>query len=118
MKVLIVEDEALVRFVGAEAAIDAGYEVLEAESADEALKILEQADEVGILFSDIRMPGSMDGLELAKVVHDRWPKIGILLTSGDTFPDFAEMPDDGRFLPKPFRMENLKRELAIVQPDE
>ena len=110
--VLIVEDEWVVRMVGADALIDAGYEVIEAASADEALGILEAGDDIQVLFTDIRMPGRMDGLALAHLVHDRWPRIRILLTSGDTWPAKSSIPDHGRFLSKPYRVETLQRQLA------
>ncbi|MGH6745355.1 response regulator receiver domain-containing protein [Novosphingobium sp. PhB55] len=110
-KVLLVEDEALIRVIGTDALEEAGYDVLEAGSADEALEILEAYSEVLVLFTDIRMPGSLNGLELARIVHERWPKMKLLLTSGDTWPSENEIPDDGRFLPKPYRVETLRREI-------
>ena len=110
-KVLLVEDEALIRVIGTDALEEAGYDVLEAGSADEALELLEAYNEVLVLFTDIRMPGSLNGLELARIVHERWPKMKLLLTSGDTWPSENEIPDDGRFLPKPYRVETLRREI-------
>lgn len=110
-KVLIVEDETLVRILGAEALFDAGFEVLEADTADEAIKLLELETDVQVLFTDIRMPGSMDGLELARIVHERWPTIKLLLTSGDTWPSREAIPDDGRFLPKPYKLAALPDEI-------
>ncbi|WP_022685628.1 response regulator [Sphingomonas phyllosphaerae] len=112
--VLIVEDEAFVRMIGADALEEAGYCVIEAGSADEALTLLEHERDVQVLFTDIRMPGSMDGLQLAGVVHRRWPLIRILLTSGDTHPSSDAIPDDGRFLAKPYRFESLSRELDTL----
>jgi CheY-like chemotaxis protein len=112
--VLIVEDEAFVRMIGADALEEAGYSVIEAGSADEALTLLEHERDVQVLFTDIRMPGSMDGLQLAGVVHQRWPLIRILLTSGDTHPSREAIPDDGRFLAKPYRFESLSRELDTL----
>lgn len=110
--ILLGEDEALIRIIGADALADAGYEVKEAATADEAIGILEAADAVHILFTDIRMPGSMDGLELAALVHQRWPSIKILITSGDTWPPKGLIPDDGRFLAKPYKPEMLEREVS------
>lgn len=81
-RILVVEDETLIRMVGAEILEDAGFDVLEAADADEALRILQAHDDVLLLFSDVDMPGSMDGLDLARVVHERWPDIRLLLTSG------------------------------------
>ncbi|MEH3103483.1 MAG: response regulator [Sphingomonas phyllosphaerae] len=112
--VLIVEDEVFVRMIGADALEEAGYSVIEAACADEALAVLEGADDVEVLFTDIRMPGSMDGLKLAEVVHKRWPAIRILLTSGDMRPTGADIPDEGRFLAKPYRFESLSRELTTL----
>ena len=100
--VLIVEDEALVRLVAASMLQDAGFDTLEADTAEGALHVLERHDDVGVLFSDIQLPGSMDGLDLARLVHNRWPDIGLLLTSGGVTVRPSEIPDDGNFLPKPY----------------
>lgn len=110
-KVLLVEDEMMVRMVGADALADAGYEVIEAGSADEAIRILEAVGEVEVLFTDIRMPGSMDGLQLAELVHERWPAVKILVTSGDTWPSVDRLPEEGRFLPKPYLIDTLQHEV-------
>jgi CheY-like chemotaxis protein len=101
--VLVVEDEALIRMHGCAVLESAGFEVLEAATADEAIVILEQHDHVHLLFSDIDMPGGMDGLELAEMVHARWPNIGLLITSGHRRPAEASLPDDGKFIAKPWR---------------
>jgi DNA-binding NtrC family response regulator len=113
-KVLLVEDEPMIRAIGIDALEDAGYEVIEARDADEAVRILEAAGEVQVLFTDIRMPGSMDGLALANLVHERWPAMKILITSGDTFPRAAQLPYDGHFLAKPYRLETLQSEVTSL----
>jgi DNA-binding NtrC family response regulator len=113
-KVLLVEDEPMIRAIGMDALEDAGYEVIEARDADEAVRILELLGEVHVLFTDVRMPGSMDGLELAKLVHERWPAMKILITSGDTWPRAAQIPDQGHFLPKPYRLEALQNEVTSL----
>jgi CheY-like chemotaxis protein len=100
--VLIVEDEALVRIVAASMLQDAGFDTLEADSADHALLVLERRPDVRVLFSDVQLPGSMDGLHLAVAVHDRWPSIKLLLTSGGVSVSNDKIPDDGQFLPKPY----------------
>ena len=105
--ILIVEDEALVRVIGSDALEDAGYDVLEAASSDEALRLLDANDDVRLLFTDIRMPGKLDGLQLANLVHERWPRIKILITSGDTWPSQDRIPDDGRFIAKPYKVTAL-----------
>ncbi|ODP37527.1 hypothetical protein BFL28_17510 [Sphingomonas turrisvirgatae] len=104
----------IVRLIGSDTLTDAGYDVVEAGSADEALRILERHGDVEVLFTDIRMPGTMDGLELARVVHERWPAMKILITSGDTFPPRSAIADDGRFLPKPYSTEVLRREIDTL----
>jgi DNA-binding NtrC family response regulator len=110
-KVLLVDDEAAIRMIGSDALADAGHEVLEAGSADEALGILASAPDVEVLFTDVRMPGSMNGIELARLVHERWPAMKILITSGDTYLRKSEIPDDGRFIGKPYKIEALQIEL-------
>lgn len=105
--VLIVEDEILVRMYGADLLTEAGFEVIEAGNADEALAILSGLDHVHLLFSDIDMPGSMDGLDLAKIVHERWPHVRLLLTSGHHRLDVAHLPSEGEFVRKPWAQEAL-----------
>jgi DNA-binding NtrC family response regulator len=113
-KVLLVEDEPMIRAIGTDALEEAGYEVIEAANADEAMRILEHVGEVHVLFTDIRMPGSMDGLALAQLVHDRWPAIKILITSGDTFPRSAQIPDAGHFIAKPYGLNALQNEVTSL----
>ena len=100
--ILVVEDEALVRMNGVDILEDAGYSVLEAASAGEALAILEKAPQIKLLFNDVDMPGVMDGFELAELVHSQWPKIRLLLTSGHHEISEADLPDRGKFVPKPY----------------
>jgi CheY-like chemotaxis protein len=80
--VLVVEDEMVLRLRAVDIVEDAGFTAVEAVNADEALAILESRSDISMLFSDIQMPGSMDGLKLAHAVHDRWPSIKIILVSG------------------------------------
>src|ERR1700754_1794205 len=80
--VLVVEDEMVLRMKAVDIVEDAGFTAIEAVNADEALTILESRSDISLLFSDIQMPGSMDGLKLAHAVHDRWPSIKIILVSG------------------------------------
>ncbi|MGH6830289.1 MAG: response regulator [Methylocella sp.] len=111
--VLIVEDEPFVRLSGADVLAEAGFEVLEAGNADEALRILEATPEVRVVFSDVEMPGSLDGLGLARRICQRWPSIGIVLTSGHRVR--AEMiPREGRFLAKPYDGRILVRKIEEI----
>src|SRR3984893_3538351 len=100
--VLIVEDEFLVRMDGAGMITDAGFEVVEAANADEAIEILEARRDIAVVFTDIQMPGSMDGLKLARAVKGRWPPIKIVATSGQITVKETDLPEGGRFLPKPY----------------
>jgi CheY-like chemotaxis protein len=111
--VLVVEDEPFVRLFGVDLLEEAGFDVLQAGNADEALRLLETHPEVRVVFSDIQMPGSLDGLGLARRICQRWPRIGIVLTSGHRVR--AEMiPREGRFLPKPYDGKALVREIEEI----
>ncbi len=111
--VLIVEDEPFVRLMGADFLSGAGFEVLEAGNAEEALRILEATPDVRVVFSDVEMPGSLDGLGLARNICRRWPGIGIVLTSGHRLR--AEtIPREGRFLAKPYDGRALVRHIAEI----
>jgi CheY-like chemotaxis protein len=108
--VLVVEDEELVRLVVAEALHDAGIEVMEAEHAEAALSILEQhAAQIDVLFTDIQMPGVMDGLGLAHHTSKHWPGISLLITSARPHPDRTVLPQKSRLLPKPYRHSHVLR---------
>jgi CheY-like chemotaxis protein len=101
--VLLVEDEPLVRMAAADDLQEAGFHVLEAANADVALAVLESCSEdVHVLFTDIDMPGTMNGLDLAENVQQRWPHISLLISSAYHRPDPQQLPDDGRFVPKPY----------------
>lgn len=113
--VLVVEDEHLLRLNAAQMIEDAGYEVIEASNADEAIQILESRTDIRIVFTDINMPGSMDGIKLANAVRDRWPPIRLIVTSGKVALRPGDIPVDGRFLSKPYTSEqivNILGELA------
>ena len=90
---------------------DAGFTAVEAVSADEALAILESRSDISLLFSDIQMPGSMDGLMLAHAVHERWPAIKIILVSGQVKLSDADRPADSRFFGKPLVVKQIVTEL-------
>jgi len=105
--VLIVEDEPLIRMVAVEMVWDAGFEVLEAGNADEAVRVLEARTDIRIVFTDIDMPGSMDGLRLAEAVRGRWPPIEIILTSGHPKGAAGELPERSVFIPKPYNSDQV-----------
>jgi CheY-like chemotaxis protein len=100
--VLIVEDEFLLRMDAVDMIKAAGFDVVEAANADEAIEILEARLDITVVFTDIQMPGSMDGLRLAQAVRGRWPPIKIVATSGRVHVRENDLPAGGRFLPKPY----------------
>ena len=100
--ILVVEDETLIRWGAVKMAEEAGYEVLDAAGADEAIQILESRNDISLIFTDIHMPGSMDGLNLARAVRNRWPPIKIIVTSGREIPTKSDLPAGALFLPKPY----------------
>ena|ERR1700722_9434822 len=99
--VLIVEDDMILRMRSVDIVEDAGYTPVEAVDADEALGILQSRSDIALLFTDIQMPGSMDGLQLAHAVYERWPQLKIILVSGQLKLSSAEIPRDSRFFGKP-----------------
>jgi len=109
--VLVVEDEFLIRMHAAEMIADAGFDVVEAANADEAIVILGDRLDITVVFTDIQMPGSMDGLKLAAVIRGRWPPIKIVATSGFVNVRQDDLPEGGRFLPKPYSPEQIVRTL-------
>jgi CheY-like chemotaxis protein len=100
--ILVVEDEALLLFTIADDLRDAGFTVYEASNAATALKVLEQHMDISILFTDVDMPGQMDGLKLSRAVRDRWPPVRIIVTSGHVNLTDSDLPIIGRFIPKPY----------------
>lgn len=112
--VLVVEDDALIRMNAADMIRDMGFEVIEAADADEAISLLESTSKISVVFTDIQMPGSMDGLRLAAVVKKRWPPVALLVTSGQFRPKGGEMPENTHFLPKPYIVAELKTHLDAL----
>src|ERR1051325_3072482 len=102
MLVLVVEDELFVRLDTADIIKKAGFDVIEACNADEAIEILETRDDIRIVVTDVAMPGSMDGVRLAATIRDRWPPIELILTSGKVRLPAQWLPDRGKFLAKPY----------------
>ncbi len=107
--ILIVEDELLIRINAVDMIEEAGFEVVEAANADEAIAILERRFDIAVLFTDIQMPGSMDGLKLAAAVRNRWPPVLIVATSGHVKLGAGDLPQGGRFLPKPYSPVEIRK---------
>jgi two-component system, response regulator PdtaR len=109
--VLVVEDEFLLRMNAIEMIEEAGFEVVEACNADDAIAILESRSDIRVVFTDIQMPGSMDGLKLAASVRNRWPPIKIIATSGFSVIREGDLPKGGVFLPKPYTSKRISATL-------
>ena len=117
--VLVVEDDEILRMCAANVVADAGFMALEAANADEAVTILESRSDIALLFTDIQMPGSMDGLGLARTAHDRWPAIKIILVSGRVELSERDRPANSRFFQKPFAMKQMIEGLQdMIRSDE
>ena len=112
--VLVVEDEMVLRMRAVDIVEDAGFTAVEAVNADEALAILEGRSDIALLFSDIQMPGSMDGLKLAQAVRERWPSIKIILMSGQVKLADADKPRDSLFFAKPLDVKQMITELQAM----
>lgn len=109
--VLVVEDEMLLRMRAVDMVEDAGFTPVEAVDADEAVAILESRSDIALLFTDIQMPGSMDGLKLAHAVRKRWPPIKIILVSGQLKLANIDIPADSRFFGKPLEAKEMIAEM-------
>jgi CheY-like chemotaxis protein len=99
--ILVVEDEPLIRFHVVDMIESAGFEVIEAPNADAAMRILAEREDIRVLVTDINMPGSMDGVRLARAARDRWPPLEIIVMSGNVVPGDQDMPSRGVFFSKP-----------------
>ena len=110
--VLVVEDEFFSRLHAVNLVEAAGYKAIEASNADEAIAILETRKDIRIVFTDIDMPGSMDGLKLAGAIRDRWAPIELILTSGHVDVPESEVPERGVFFSKPYRDREI---VAVLQ---
>ena len=103
--ILVVDDDVIERMGASDMFLDAGYRVVEAENADEALRCLEANPDIKMLFTDVTMPGSMSGSDLAFRVAERWPKVGIIVTSGRPRPN--NLPMDSVFHAKPYEPDAI-----------
>lgn len=117
IRVLVVEDEMFTRMDVVEMLRGAGFDVLEATNADEAIQMLERNSDIRLIFTDVDMPGSMNGLKLAAAVRDRWPPVRIIATSGHFKIKAGDLPADARFISKPYQPAQIisaVRELTSV----
>jgi two-component system, response regulator PdtaR len=114
VQVLVVEDDALIRFATRDGIEAAGFEVYDAYNADEAIQLLEAHPHIGLIFTDVDMPGSMDGVKLAHYVRNRWPPVKIIVTSGYRRVTPDQLPSGSVFLGKPYPPDQLTRHIQAL----
>ncbi|MCM2442634.1 response regulator [Agrobacterium vitis] len=100
--ILVVEDSPLIRMGAIDLVKSAGYEALEAGDADEAIRVLESRDDIDLVFTDVQMPGTMDGIKLSHYIRDRWPPVKLIVTSGAAIIKESMLPGGSRFFSKPY----------------
>ena len=100
--VLVVEDSTIIRMGAVDLVLSVGYEALQARDSDEAIRILEARDDVDLVFTDVRMPGTMDGIKLSHYIRDRWPPVKLIVASGATILEESSLPPGSSFFSKPY----------------
>ncbi len=111
---LVVEDDGLIRLDLVDTLMDMGYRVVDAANADEAIRVLEQTDGISAVLTDIDMPGSINGLGLANVIHQRWPPMKVVVISGRYNPSDGILPPGAKFLSKPVSERLISRTLEEI----
>ncbi|WP_291205094.1 response regulator [Hyphomonas sp.] len=112
--VLIVEDEMLIRMGAIDLVLSAGYEALDARDADEAIRILEARLDIDLVFTDVQMPGTMDGIKLANYIRGRWPPVRLLVASGNAILEESSLPAGSRFFAKPYDDHAITDAMALL----
>jgi CheY-like chemotaxis protein len=116
--ILVVEDHPIIRMAALDIVRSAGFEGLEAESADQAIFILAGRSDVRLVFTDVRMPGSTDGIRLAHYIRRRWPPVELIVASGDAAVSEKQLPIGARFFPKPYRESTLVQAMIDLLADD
>jgi DNA-binding NtrC family response regulator len=117
--VLIAEDEVIIRFALSDCLVDRGFKVFEVGSASEAIDVLEAEPDIDLVFSDIRMPGPLNGIDLAKWVHAHRPGLAIVLTSGDSRRTelVSDIQADEPFIAKPYDLQSVADRICDLALD-
>lgn len=116
--VLVVEDSILIRMGAIDLVVNAGYEALEAADADEAIRILESRDDIDLVFTDVQMPGTMDGIKLSHYIRDRWPPVKLIVASGKEILEESSLPLGIMFFSKPYNDHAITDTMALLLSDE
>lgn len=109
--VLVVEDQPLIRFNAVELVNSAGFEAIGAKNADEAIQILHARPDIHLVFTDVEMPGTMDGIRLTHYIRTRWPKIYLIVASGQGIIAENHLPNGSKFFPKPYSDDSIVKEI-------
>lgn len=112
--VLVVEDSAIIRMAAIELVVSTGYEALEASDADEAIRILESRNDIDLVFTDIQMPGTMDGIKLCQHIRNRWPPIRLIVASGAAILEESSLPAGSTFFSKPYDENAIAHAMAAL----
>ncbi len=116
--VLVVDDSALIRMAAVDLVQSAGYEVLEAQDADAAILILESRDDIDLVFTDVQMPGTMDGIKLSHYIRNRWPPVKLIVTSGMAFVEESSLPTGSQYFAKPYTDTAITNAMARLLADD
>jgi CheY-like chemotaxis protein len=118
LSAVVVDDDMFIRLHACGILEDVGFDCLDAPTAEAAVAILEETGQsVALLFTDVQMPGSIDGFALARLTAMRWPHVAILVASGQSAPRPGDLPDNACFIGKPFTAEIVRRHLVRVLPE-
>jgi CheY-like chemotaxis protein len=112
--VLVVEDSTVIRMGAVDLVVNAGYEALEARDADEAIRILESRADIDLVFTDVQMPGTMDGIKLSHYIRDRWPPVRLMVASGKAILEESMLPQGSRFFAKPYCDHAIADAMALM----
>lgn len=112
--VLVVEDSAIIRMAAIELVVTAGYLALHASDADEAIRILEARDDIDLVFTDVQMPGTMDGIKLSHYIRDRWPPIRLIVVSGAAVLEESSLPVGSTYFSKPYHEHAITDAIAVL----
>lgn len=116
--VLVVEDSPIIRMGAVELVLSAGYEALDACDADEAIRILEMRHDIDLVFTDVHMPGTMDGIKLSHYIRDRWPPVKLIVASGAAILEESILPGGSRFFSKPYDELTITTAIAHLLSSE
>jgi len=108
----VVEDNTIIRMGAVDLVLSAGYEALEAFDADEAIRIMESRDDIDLVFTDVQMPGTMDGIKLSHYIRERWPPVKLIVASGNAILEESSLPGGSMFFPKPYDDHTITAAMA------